>query len=98
MKTEEERLTRINGVQQHVKLVTDQLAYYRSLPVPLNDNLLHWWQNKLSSLSSLATLARQRLGVAGTSVPSERFFSAAGNLVTPKRACLASRIWIRSFF
>lgn len=79
-----------NRIEEQMKLVKDQLGYYRHLPVNLNDNPLEWWKGQQGNLSTTSSLARQRLSVAGTSVPSERLFSAAGNLLSAKRNCLKS--------
>ena len=50
---------------------------------------LDWWQIRKPMYPILTKLVMKFLCVPGTSVPSERVFSAAGNLVTKKRAALS---------
>ena len=38
----------------------------------------------------ISTVARSLLAIPGTSVPSERVFSTAGDIITASRACLKS--------
>eukprot|EP00057_Strongylocentrotus_purpuratus_P035424 XP_799085.1 PREDICTED: zinc finger BED domain-containing protein 1-like [Strongylocentrotus purpuratus] len=51
-------------------------------------NPLMWWQGSDKRLPLLQQLPRKYLGIPATSVPSERVFSTAGNIVTAKRNCL----------
>jgi hypothetical protein len=79
-----------NTVLEQVRMLKEQVSRYRHHPVTLKDNPIKWWESNKDMFPMLISLARQRLGVAGTSVPSERLFSAAGNLITAKRSCLSS--------
>lgn len=49
---------------------------------------LQWWRDNEVKFPNLAQLARSYLAVPATSTPSERLFSAAGNIVSKKRASL----------
>ena len=49
---------------------------------------LQWWKQRVATYSYLSKLATKILSVTATSVPSERLFSSAGNLVSNKRSCL----------
>ena len=49
---------------------------------------LLWWKCYEAQFPLLAKLAKKYLCIPATSVPSERAFSAAGNVVNSKRACL----------
>lgn len=46
---------------------------------------LDWWKDHAGEMPLLAGVARQLLCIPATSVPSERVFSASGNIVTPLR-------------
>lgn len=57
-------------------------------PANVTVNPLMWWQGSHMRLPLLQQLTRKYLGIPATSVPSERVFSTAGNIVTAKRNCL----------
>jgi hypothetical protein len=50
---------------------------------------LQWWKNNKDKYPILAKLAKSYLCIPGTSTPSERLFSAAGNVASKKRASLS---------
>ena len=52
------------------------------------DHALEWWRLNSHRFPNISQFARHMLCIQATSVPSERLFSAAGNLVTSKRASL----------
>ncbi|XP_025193629.1 zinc finger BED domain-containing protein 1-like [Melanaphis sacchari] len=67
-----------------------ELDKYLSLPsVGLNCNPLQWWKIFHSEFPTLAKLAMKYLCIQGTSVPSERIFSCAGNVITDHRSSLS---------
>lgn len=68
-----------------------EIQKYRINTVSHNTNPLTWWSEQAAMYPTLAQLAKQRLCITGTSVPSERLFSAAGNLITAKRSCLSPK-------
>ena len=49
---------------------------------------LAWWRDHEKHLPKLARLAKKYLAIPATSVPSERVFSKAGQLVSARRANL----------
>ena len=49
---------------------------------------LKWWKENETRFPALLKQATKYLGVPATSVPAERVFSAAGNIVNQKRSCL----------
>ena len=55
------------------------------------DNPLAWWSNMSKSFSMLVPIAKQYLAIPGISVPSERLFSKAGELISAKRASVKSK-------
>ena len=63
--------------------------YMAQLPTSLSSDPLVWWRDNATRFPYVATLARIYLGVPATSVPSERVFSTAGDIVTAQRSRLA---------
>ena len=75
-------------ILQQIRLEFNQ---YITEKASMNDDPLQWWlKNGAIRYPLIARLARACLAIPATSVPSERLFSAAGNLLTAKRSCLAS--------
>lgn len=63
---------------------------YRSQPEEDEKcNPLTWWKKNNLAYPNIAKLAKQYLACPCSSVPSERLFSAAGNIVSKKRASLS---------
>ena len=50
--------------------------------------MVHWWKAHHKTYPLLAKLAKVYLGIPATSVPSERVFSAAEDIVTAQRSAL----------
>ncbi|KAL2079757.1 hypothetical protein ACEWY4_011180 [Coilia grayii] len=70
----------------------DEVTRYREVTsIPLSQNPLLWWKVHAGEFPLLADLAKRYLCVPGTSVPSERVFSTAGDIVTAQRSCLTSQ-------
>ncbi|CAI6377428.1 unnamed protein product [Macrosiphum euphorbiae] len=67
-----------------------QLKRYRQYAeiVPKNIDPLVWWKANSYKFPVIAKLARKYLCIVATSVPSERLFSQAGQVVSQKRARL----------
>lgn len=64
--------------------------YVSESVIPKNMCPLQWWKNNENKYPRLTKYAKRYLCVPATSVPSERSFSNAGNIVNAKRACLKS--------
>ncbi|KAI2664116.1 Transposon Ty3-I Gag-Pol polyprotein [Labeo rohita] len=64
--------------------IKEEVASY-SLPVD-GGNPLAWWKHNECKYPHIAKMARHYLAVPATSVPSERVFSTAGDIVTAKRS------------
>ncbi|XP_005113603.1 zinc finger BED domain-containing protein 1-like [Aplysia californica] len=47
-----------------------------------------WWEENQSNFPRLSILARKYLHIPATSVPAERLFSKAGELISARRSCL----------
>ena len=73
------------------RLVQEQIDSYRAEHADINVNPLKWWKDHEHRFNFLSPVAKQLMAVMGTSVPSERLFSAAGNLISAKRSCLSSK-------
>jgi len=67
-----------------------ELEKYVSLPfISLDADPLQWWKLYHSQLPTISLLAMKYLCIPGTSVPSERIFSSAGNIITDHRSLLS---------
>ncbi|XP_046332731.2 E3 SUMO-protein ligase ZBED1-like [Haliotis rufescens] len=56
--------------------------------IALGDSSLSWWKTKEDKYPRLAQLAKMMLCIPATSVPSERAFSTAGDIVSHQRASM----------
>jgi hypothetical protein len=87
----------ITKVQEPTRLtplavIQHEEAMYQEEPcIPPTCNPLDWWKVNNYRFPNLAVLAKAYLGVPGTSVPSERVFSTAGDIVNAQRAGLSSK-------
>ncbi|CAG8580474.1 7476_t:CDS:1 [Ambispora gerdemannii] len=63
-----------------------------SNPLYQKENPLVWWNNNIKTFPHHIKQARKYLSIPATSVPSERLFSDAGNIITEKRNRLSSDI------
>ena len=71
------------------ELVQVEVSRYKSEPpLRLSKKPLEWWSSHRHAFPNLATMAQKYLGIVASSVPSERLFSTAGNVVDAKRAAL----------
>ena len=74
------------SVQEQVEHEIQQ--YKQESPINASDNPLMWWKRKSSPYPNLSILAKRYLCIPSTSVPSERVFSTAGDIVTARRSQL----------
>lgn len=58
--------------------------------IPVDADSCRWWKNNEHKYPHIAKLAQRYLAVPGTSVPSERVFSTAGDTVTASRYRLSA--------
>ena len=67
----------------------DEVVLYTQERTPdINTNPLQWWKLNGGRYPRLTILALKYLGIPATSVPSERVFSKAGEIVSRRRASL----------
>ena len=67
-------------------LVHDEVNRYRlESNIPLNADPLQWWKRNQDNYPRLSCVAKKILCIPSTSVPSERVFSCAGDIVTATR-------------
>lgn len=64
--------------------------YAEEMPIDRKSDPLEWWARREVVYPRLAKLARKNLSLVATSVPSERVFSAAGEVLSKKRNRLSN--------
>uniref|UniRef100_G3PNR9 HAT C-terminal dimerisation domain-containing protein n=1 Tax=Gasterosteus aculeatus TaxID=69293 RepID=G3PNR9_GASAC len=70
------------------KICNEVLKYFGEQPLSKTESPLSWWKSNEARFPALASLAKSFLCIPATSTPSERLFSAAGNIASKKRASL----------
>ena len=81
----------VKGNKTPLEKATDEINKYKEVPqIKVEDNPLKWWQENAIYFPYLSQLVKERLCIPATSVPSERIFSTAGDIVTAQRAALNS--------
>ena len=79
---------RVPGTLVH--FIQAEISNYKREPsLKLSEKPLKWWKLYKHAFPNLALMAQKYLGIVATSVPSERLFSTAGNIVNCKRAALS---------
>ncbi|KAK3931948.1 Transposable element Hobo transposase [Frankliniella fusca] len=92
--SEEDRYAEILGGDRQQPEVWDEVDKYLLIVktagnfVKSND-LLKWWKARSADLPVLSRVARMVLATPASSSSSERNFSVAGRVITPRRNCLA---------
>lgn len=69
-------------------VIRDEIHRYKSVECSLKTLPLDFWRSNCHSYQNIAKLAMQYLSMQATSVPSERVFSTAGDIVTCQRSLL----------
>lgn len=69
------------------EVVSKEMAVYKE-PAELDSDPLQWWYTRKSQYPLMSRVVKKYFSFVATSVPSERLFSSAGNVITDKRSCL----------
>ena len=80
--------TTLETVQSNRGIEMEILSYRNGIPIPLNSSPLEWWKVNAYAYPLLAPLAKAYLCIPATSVPSERVFSTAGDIVCAQRSLI----------
>ena len=69
-----------------------EINMYRSLPCEsdMSADPLNFWKVNHCTYPCLSKVARQCLGIPASSVPVERVFSIAGEIISKRRSCLSA--------
>ena len=70
------------------KLDSEIETFCNTTNITREEDSLKWWAERESLFPCLSWVAKKYLAIPASSVPSERIFSLAGNIVSKKRACL----------
>ena len=86
---------KIEKNERNVTPIKNEVLHYLNLPeLPALEEYdsFAWWATNKAQYPILYKMAMKYLSIPATSVPSERLFSDANNLVTPQRTRLDSNI------
>lgn len=83
--------TEVGDKKNTLQQVKKEVAAYKAVSsISLDSDPLLWWKNNESTYPLIAKLAKHYLAIPATSVPSERVFSTAGDIVTASRSALTA--------
>ncbi len=68
-----------------ISALTEIEQYFKLPFIPRKEDPLQWWKHNGHVFPSLQLVAQVYLSTVATSVPSERLFSKAGELISAKR-------------
>lgn len=78
------------GSKTPADTIKEEVASYQAASgITVDGDPLTWWKSNECKYPHIAKMARCYLAVPGSSVPSERVFSTAGDIVTAKRSTLS---------
>lgn len=81
-----------HNVKSVLALAKDEVTKYMAEPgLDIDANPLLWWKENTIFFPLLSSLVTRYLCIPGTSVPSERVFSTAGDIVTAQRSTLKGK-------
>ena len=83
-------VTHVEAPKSAIEQLELELINYKSeASITMSSDPLAWWNSKKSVYPKLSKMAKYYLSIPATSVPSERVFSTAGDIVTAQRAALS---------
>ena len=71
-----------------VDVTVEKQQYLQHKNIDCHEDPLHWWKQNSFHLPQLQDLAKKYLCIPGTSVPSERLFSKAGEVVVARKSAI----------
>lgn len=74
-----------NSEENNERMPTDLKHFLNQPTIPLQENIFQFWKVHRIMYPHIAKIAEPYLSLVATSVPSERLFSKAGNIMTAKR-------------
>ncbi|XP_052472292.1 zinc finger BED domain-containing protein 4-like [Carassius gibelio] len=74
--------------QSRCRIEVEIEMYKKDTSIPLTSCPLKWWKENAQAYPLLSSLSKAYLTVPATSVPSERVFSTAGDIVNAQRSQL----------
>ena len=87
------RLFKLSGASlQKPDLFKEVNQYFEIQELDIREDPLQWWKENSGRFKILSQIAKDILCIPVTSVPSERIFSKAGNIVSAKRSSLSSKL------
>ena len=73
----------------HSEKVKRELSLYKAEhSAELDGDPLKWWQSRKLAYPLMSKLVQKRFSMVATSVPLERLFSSAGNVINNRRSSL----------
>lgn len=79
------------GDKHTLQLAKEEVAAYKTVSsISVDSDPLLWWKTNEPTYPLIAKMAKRYLAIPATSVPSERIFSTAGDIVTASRSALSA--------
>ena len=85
------KIKTVNSGELSQDVIPTDLKHYLNQPmIQRQENPMHYWLTQCESIyPTLSIIAKKYLSIVATSVPSERLFSKAGNILTEARSRLS---------
>lgn len=83
--------TPVNNFNPRISAVSELDRYLSDKKIKIKDDPLHWWHTRGEVYPTLHKFVKQYLSIPASSVPCERIFSKAGQILTEKRSRITSQ-------